>query len=119
MFRFCSILILLLHLALSAGAVDLGIDHLEARQFEPLRGKRVGLITNQTGVNASGRRTREILSKAPGVRLVSLFTPEHGLDGKELAGKYVANRKDPLTGLIAHSLYGPTRKPTPEMLQGL
>ena len=119
MLRFCSILTLFLCLTLPAGAVELGIDHLESRQFEPLKGKRVGLITNQTGVNAAGRRTREILAKAPGVRLVSLFTPEHGLDGKELAGKYVANRKDPLTGLVAHSLYGPTRKPTPEMLQGL
>jgi uncharacterized protein YbbC (DUF1343 family) len=112
-------LLCLNYFALPAAAVELGIDNLESRQFEQLKGKRVGLITNQTGVNAAGRRTREILAKAPGVKLVSLFTPEHGLDGKELAGKYVANRKDALTGLVAHSLYGPTRKPTPEMLRGL
>ena len=112
-------LLCLTYFALPALAVELGIDNLESRQFEQLKGKRVGLITNQTGVNAAGRRTREILAKAPGVKLVSLFTPEHGLDGKELAGKYVANRKDSLTGLTAHSLYGPTRKPTPDMLRGL
>ncbi len=102
-----------------AEALELGIDRLQARGFDSLKGKRVGLITNQTGVNSEGKRTREILAKAPGVRLTALFTPEHGLDGKELAGKYVANRKDPLTGITAHSLYGPTRKPTPEMLRGL
>lgn len=119
MHRFCVTLFFLVCLAGSACAIELGIDNLASKQFEQLRGKRVGLITNQTGVNAEGRRTREILAKAPGVKLVALFTPEHGLDGKELAGKYVANRKDPLTGLTAHSLYGPTRKPTPEMLKGL
>jgi uncharacterized protein YbbC (DUF1343 family) len=99
--------------------LELGIDRLQSRGFDSLKGKRVGLITNQTGVNSAGRRTREILAKAPGVKLAALFTPEHGLDGKELAGKYVANRKDPVTGVTAHSLYGPTRKPTPEMLKGL
>jgi uncharacterized protein YbbC (DUF1343 family) len=103
----------------SGFALELGIDRLESRQFDSLKGKRIGLITNQTGVNSRGRRTREILAKAPGIKLVSLFTPEHGLDGKELAGKYVPNRVDPLTGVTAHSLYGPTRKPTPEMLKGI
>jgi len=117
--RFLSILFALLVLVLPASAIELGIDRLESRGFDTLKGKRVGLITNQTGVSSSGKRTREILAKAPGVKLVCLFTPEHGLDGKELAGKYIANRKDPLTGLTAHSLYGPTRKPTPEMLKGL
>jgi uncharacterized protein YbbC (DUF1343 family) len=100
-------------------AVQLGIDTLQANQFEPLKGKRVGLITNQTGADSRGRLTREILAKAPGVKLISLFAPEHGLDGKKLAGKAVSNQKDPLTGLTVHSLYGATRKPTPEMLKGL
>jgi uncharacterized protein YbbC (DUF1343 family) len=111
--------LLLALLAPAASAMELGIDRLESRGFDSLKGKRVGLITNQTGVNSAGRRTREILAKAKGVNLAALFTPEHGLDGKELAGKYVANRKDPVTGVTAHSLYGPTRKPTPEMLKGL
>jgi uncharacterized protein YbbC (DUF1343 family) len=100
-------------------AMQLGIDRLQASQFEALKGKRVGLITNQTGADSRGRLTREILAKAPGVKLVSLFAPEHGLDGKKLAGKSVENQKDPLTGLTVHSLYGATRKPTPAMLKGL
>ena len=112
----------LLFLALcttSSHAVQLGIDRLKALDFEPLKGKRVGLITNHTGVDSKGRLTREILHKAKGVNLVCLLTPEHGLDGTELAGKYVATRTDKLTGLTAHSLYGPTRKPTPQMLKGI
>jgi uncharacterized protein YbbC (DUF1343 family) len=100
-------------------AMQLGIDRLQATQFEALKGKRVGLVTNQTGTDSRGRLTREILAKAPGVKLVSLFAPEHGLDGKKLAGKSVDNQKDPLTGLTVHSLYGATRKPTPAMLKGL
>jgi uncharacterized protein YbbC (DUF1343 family) len=114
----CAVLTFLLALS-PLRAVQLGIDTLQANQFEPLKGKRVGLITNQTGADSRGRLTREILAKAPGVKLVSLFAPEHGLDGKKLAGKSVANQKDPLTGLTVHSLYGATRKPTPEMLKGL
>ncbi len=99
--------------------VQLGIDVLEQNDFSILKGKRVGLITNQTGVNSSGVRTREVLHRTRNVNLVALFTPEHGLDGTELAGKYVPNRKDSLTGLTAYSLYGPTRKPTAEMLRGI
>lgn len=99
--------------------VELGIDVLQSEGFAALHGKRVGLVTNQTGVSAAGKRTRLILAHAPGVKLVALFTPEHGLDGTENAGKYVASRRDPATGLIAHSLYGPTRKPTPKMLEGI
>jgi uncharacterized protein YbbC (DUF1343 family) len=114
----CAVFTLLLAAAPLRG-VQLGIDTLQASQFEPLKGKRVGLITNQTGADSRGRLTREVLAKAPGVKLVSLFAPEHGLDGKKLAGKTVANQKDPLTGLTVHSLYGATRKPTPEMLKGL
>lgn len=97
--------------------VRLGIDVLADHNFELLKGKRVGLITNQTGVNSDGVRTRVILKKK--VNLVALFSPEHGLDGTEPAGKYVATRKDSVTGLVAHSLYGPTRKPTPGMLKGI
>ncbi|MBI4860790.1 MAG: DUF1343 domain-containing protein [Candidatus Riflebacteria bacterium] len=114
---------LLLVLAFSSFAladgprVQLGIDVLAGQQFQLLRGKRVGLVTNQTGVDGRGTRTRVVLKRH--VDLVALYTPEHGLDGTELAGKYVATRRDPLTGLLAHSLYGPTRKPTPAMLKGV
>ncbi len=99
--------------------VSLGIDTLRSQDFAAVKGKRIGLVTNQTSTDASGQKDRVILRQAPGVTLAALFTPEHGLDGTETAGKYVATRHDPLTGLIAYSLYGTTRKPTPEMLRGL
>lgn len=98
-------------------AVELGIDVLQRNNFDLLRGKRVGLVTNQTGVNSNGEKTRLILRKH--VNLVALYTPEHGLDGVEKAGVEVRSRRDPLTGLTAYSLYGDTRKPTPGMLSGI
>lgn len=98
-------------------AVELGIDVLQKNNFDLLRGKRVGLVTNQTGVNSAGEKTRLILKKH--VNLVALYTPEHGLDGTEKAGVEVRSRKDKLTGLTAYSLYGDTRKPTPQMLAGV
>lgn len=106
----------LMHLG-SAQQVQLGIDVLQQNNFDLLRGKRVGLVTNQTGVNGSGEKTRLILKK--NVRLVALYTPEHGLDGTEKAGCHVKSRRDPLTGLTAYSLYDETRKPTPAMLSGI
>lgn len=101
----------------AAAAVQPGIDVLASQGFAPLRGKRVGLVTNQTGVSASGTKTRLILKK--NVNLVALYSPEHGIDGTVGAGRYVASRKDSATGLHIHSLYGPTRKPTPAMLKGV
>jgi uncharacterized protein YbbC (DUF1343 family) len=103
--------------ATARATVDLGIDVLAQQGYAILAGKRVGLITNQTGVDSNGTRTRVLLRKH--CNLVALFTPEHGLDGTEKAGRYVKSRRDRLTALIAHSLYGPTRKPTPEMLRGV
>jgi uncharacterized protein YbbC (DUF1343 family) len=97
--------------------VELGIDVLAQRNYSILAGKRVGLITNQTGVDSHGTRTRVLLRKH--CNLVALYTPEHGLDGTEQAGRYVKSRRDRITGLIAHSLYGPTRKPTAAMLRGV
>ena len=98
-------------------AVELGIDVLQKNSFDLLRGKRVGLVTNQTGVNSSGEKTRLLLRKH--VNLVALYTPEHGLDGTEKAGVEVRSRRDKSTGLTAYSLYGDTRKPTPRMLAGI
>ncbi len=98
-------------------AVRLGVDVLQEQGFAPLAGKRVGLVTNQTGVNSAGTKTRVVLKK--NVQLVALYSPEHGIDGTVGAGKYVASRRDSATGLVVHSLYGPTRKPTPEMLAGV
>jgi uncharacterized protein YbbC (DUF1343 family) len=101
----------------SVRAVELGIDVLQKNNFDLLRGKRVGLVTNQTGVNSAGVKTRLILKHH--VNLVALYTPEHGLDGTEKAGVEIRSRRDPLTGLSAYSLYGDTRKPTPKMLSGI
>jgi len=95
-----------------------GIDVLEQQNFAPLRGKRVGLITNQTGIDSRGRRTIDLLAHADGVKLVALFSPEHGIAG-QLDSTTVANATDAATSLKIFSLYGDTRRPTDEMLQGL
>ena len=116
--RICVVVLLLACFSAEA-RVQLGIDRLQDLDFAPLAGKRVGLITNHTGVNSEGVKTLLVLRRARNVNLVALFTPEHGLDGTELAGRYVTTRRDPLTGLTAFSLYGPTRKPTPAMLKGI
>jgi len=98
------------------GPFALGIDVLEAEGFARLRGKRVGLVANQTSVNGRGVPSRMVLHRDSRVNLTALFAPEHGIEGTIPAGKYVSNRRDPLTGLTVYSLYGPTRKPTPAML---
>ena len=100
-----------------AARVQTGLDVLEAQKFAPLRGKRVGLITNHTGVDSQGRSTVDILSHAPGVQLVALFSPEHGLAGNN--DEKFSSTKDPSTGLPVHSLYGETQRPTDEMLTGI
>jgi len=100
-----------------AARVQTGLDVLEAEKFAPLRGKHIGLITNHTGVDAQGRKNIDILAKAPGVTLVALFSPEHGLAGG--ADDKVSSTKDPTTRLPVYSLYGDTRRPTDEMLQGI
>ena len=100
-------------------AVQTGIETLIQQGFAPLKGKRVGLITNPTGVTRDLKATIDILAAAPGVRLVALYGPEHGVRGDARAGQKVAGAKDPATGLPVHSLYGSTTKPTPAMLRGL
>jgi len=97
--------------------VQAGIDVLEAEKFASLRGKHVGLITNHTGIDARGKTTIDLLAHAPGVQLVALFSPEHGLLGR--ADEKVASTKDPSTGLPVYSLYGDGRRPTDAMLQGI
>jgi uncharacterized protein YbbC (DUF1343 family) len=97
--------------------VQIGIDVLAAEKFGPLAGLRLGLITNHSGISSSGRRTVDLLHKAPGVKLVTIFSPEHGFSGKA-EGK-VSSTKEPLTGLPMYSLYGDTLSPTKTMLAGL
>lgn len=109
--------------ALSVGAasprVKLGNEVLAAQKFKPLAGKRVGLITNPSGVNSQLISTIDLLRTAPNVNLVALYGPEHGVYGDVWAGDHVENQTDPRTGLPVFSLYGKTRKPTPEMLKGI
>lgn len=94
-----------------------GIDILEQEKFAQLQGKRVGLITNQTGIDREGRRTIDVLDHAPGVKLVAIFSPEHGLFGR--ADQRVGNTKDPGTGLPVYSLYGESRRPSDQELRGI
>jgi uncharacterized protein YbbC (DUF1343 family) len=94
-----------------------GIDVLEAQGFAPLAGKRVGLVTNQTGIDRQRRSTIDLLAHAPGVKLVALFSPEHGIRG--LLDERVPSSTDKETSLPVYSLYGETLRPTDAMLAGL
>lgn len=94
-----------------------GIDVLERDGFKQLANMRVGLVTNQTGRDRAGRSTIDVLFKAPNVKLVALFSPEHGIRG--LADEKVSDTKDEQTGLPIYSLYGETRRPKPEQLKDL
>ncbi|MBR5299262.1 MAG: DUF1343 domain-containing protein, partial [Bacteroidales bacterium] len=89
------------------------------REFRGLIGKRVGLVTNPSGVDHLLNSTVDILYNAPGVELVALYGPEHGVRGDIYAGDHVSDSKDEATGLPVYSLYGATRKPTKEMLKGI
>lgn len=112
--------VLAISLSLPSGAkVRPGIEVLEERGFEGLVGRNVGLVTNPSGVDSQLRSTIDILFNAPGVRLKALFGPEHGVRGDAYAGSYVADSKDTQTGLPVYSIYGPNRKPSPSMLEGL
>jgi uncharacterized protein YbbC (DUF1343 family) len=97
--------------------VQTGLEVLEVQKFAPLRGKRIGLITNHTGVDTQERSTVQLLAHAPGVQLVALFSPEHGIAGH--ADDNVASSKDASTGLPIYSLYGDHNRPTDEMLNGI
>jgi uncharacterized protein YbbC (DUF1343 family) len=101
----------------SAAQTLTGIDVLEAQKFAPLAGKRVGLITNQTGIDRYRRSTIDLLAHAPGVKLVALFSPEHGIRGTFDAR--VSSTTDEATRLPVYSLYGETERPTDAMLAGL
>ena len=104
---------------LRAAPVKLGIDVLEEHQFDALKGLRVGLITNATGIDSHGRSTVDLLRNAPGVHLTALFGPEHGVYGSNWAGAYVPSSIDARTGLPVYSLYGPNKKPTQAMLKNI
>jgi uncharacterized protein YbbC (DUF1343 family) len=100
------------------GAVVLsGIDVLKAENFKSLQGRKVGLVTNHTGRALTGESTIDLLARAPGVKLVALFSPEHGIRGA--VDESFASSRDEKTGLPVYSLYGETNRPTAQMLEGI
>jgi len=101
----------------SAQTVKPGIEVLRDNKFAQLQGKRVGLITNPSGVDNNLKSTIDILAEAPGVTLTALYSPEHGVRGDVHAGDIVDNMVDPKTGVPVYSIFGKTHKPTPEMLK--
>ncbi len=105
------------HAAVREPIVATGADVLEARGFAPLKGMRVGVITNRTGVDLRGKSLIRLLQSAPGVKLAAIFTPEHGLLANEDAR--VSSGIDPATGVPLFSLYGTFRRPTDRMLEGI
>lgn len=113
----CSAAVLL---TVAAGArVKPGIEVLRDNGFRGLEGKRLGLVTNPSGVDSRLNSTIDILYSAPGLELVALFAPEHGVRGDIYAGETVESGTDAKTGLPVYSLYGATRQPTPDMLEGI
>jgi uncharacterized protein YbbC (DUF1343 family) len=102
--------------------IELGVDVLLApgsTHLEPLVGKRIGLITNPSGVDGHLVPTADRLARDPRLQLVQLYGPEHGIRGEVPAGDPVEDARDPVTGLPVQSLYGRTRRPTPESLAGV
>lgn len=105
--------------AAAAPKVRPGVEVLLEKPPEDLVGKRLGLITNPTGVDSRLRASADLLAESDQFDLVALFGPEHGIRGEIYAGGQVGSATDPKTGLPVYSLYGATRRPLPEMLQGL
>lgn len=112
-------LLLVLSSAFASAQVRPGIEVLRDRGFAGLEGKRVGLLTNPSGVDRNLRSTIDILYKAENVNLVKLFAPEHGVRGDIYAGGHADDTVDDATGLTVYSVYGKYRTPTPQMLEGL
>ena len=109
------------HVSGRNGSVLTGIDVLESEDFAPLKGKRVGVLTNQTGLDAQGRRTIDVLAHAPDVQLTAIFSPEHGVTGA-LDTTKIGNSRDAATGIPVYSVYGATdesRHPPIDVLKQL
>jgi uncharacterized protein YbbC (DUF1343 family) len=103
----------------AAAAPIPGIEVLLRDSMHLVRGKRVGLITNHTAVTRDGRSAVDVLHAAPGVRLVALYGPEHGIRGDVDGGEHIGSGRDRRTGVPVHSLYGATQRPTEAMLRGV
>lgn len=118
--KLISIIISLLATASGLTAqVRSGIEVLRDSGFDAVKGKRIGLITNPTGVDSQLKATADILAQADGVEVKAFFAPEHGIRGDIPAGSKVATTTDEATGIKVYSIYGRTQKPTPEMLRGI
>lgn len=116
--KFILIFLCLVPTLLSA-QVRPGVEILRQRNFRGLKGKKVGLVTNPSGVDRNLKSTIDILFEAPGVDLVALYGPEHGVRGDAYAGDHVKDAKDPKTGLPVYSIYGEYREPSQKMLDGI
>jgi uncharacterized protein YbbC (DUF1343 family) len=120
---FLSLIIIVLNLparvAFSSPKIKLGIEVFLEEDLNLIKGKKIGLITNQTGVDSSLKSNIELLTKVPDIKLIALFGPEHGIDGSIPAGSYVKSYIDKETGIPVYSLYGDTRKPTKDMLKDI
>lgn len=117
--RFISLSLIFLTSVAIFAQVKPGIEVLRDNAFDVLQGKRIGLITNPTGVDSKLNATPDILATADGVQLVAMFAPEHGIRGDVAAGARVATTTDPATGVKVYSIYGKTKKPTQQMLAGI
>jgi uncharacterized protein YbbC (DUF1343 family)/CubicO group peptidase (beta-lactamase class C family) len=109
------------HVANRNGSVVTGIDVLESEDFAPLKGKRLAILTNQTGVDSAGRRTIDVLAHAAGVQLTAIFSPEHGVTGT-LDTTNIGNSRDTATSVPVYSVYGGTdaaRRPPLDVLKNL
>ena len=117
--QFLVFILLGCHSQSSEPSVKFGLDVLMKSKLDLLKGKRVGVITNQTGVDSKGTHIIDLLYQAPAVELVAIFAPEHGIRGDVEGGDQIDNQKDTKTGVPILSIYGQTRKPIPEMLQDI
>lgn len=117
--RFISLSLIFLTSVAIFAQVKPGIEVLRDNAFDVLQGKRIGLITNPTGVDSKLNATPDILATADGVQLVAMFAPEHGIRGDVAAGARVATTTDAATGVKVYSIYGKTKKPTQQMLAGI
>lgn len=104
---------------IATAQVKTGVEVLRDGGFKELQGKRVGLVTNPSGVDRNLKSTVDILNEAKGVKLVALYGPEHGVRGNAHAGDAVGDAVDAKTGVKTYSLYGKTHKPSPEMLKDI
>ncbi|HQT91976.1 MAG TPA: DUF1343 domain-containing protein, partial [Candidatus Kryptobacter bacterium] len=120
--RLLPIFLVLMSFAIQAAArerVKAGDEVFLEKHLNLIRGKSIGIITNQSGELQDGRHIVDVLAHVPGVKLVALFAPEHGIRGKASAGEDISSGIDKQTGVPVYSLYGKTKKPTPQMLKGI